>query len=165
MKDNALKQWKETSSELIKLLNSVSQEKFNKIPFEGSWTAGQLGDHLLKSYGAVEVLNGSTEKTDRPADEKVAEVKSLFLDFSIKMNSPEEILPSEKPLNKESIINGLQEKIEAFNLVIENKDLTETCTDYAIPEYGPFTRLEWIHFSIVHTQRHVHQLRKIISNL
>ena len=81
------------------------------------------------------------------------------------MNSPEEILPSEKPLNKESIINGLQEKIEAFNLVIENKDLTETCTDYAIPEYGPFTRLEWIHFNIVHTQRHVHQLRKIISNL
>lgn len=165
MKDDVLKQWKETSSELIQLLRSVNQEQFNKTPFQGSWSAGQLGEHILKSYGAIEVLNGNTEKVDRPADEKVAGVKSLFLDFSIKMKSPEEILPSENPLNKESIINGLQEKIEAFNLVVENKDLTETCTDYAIPEYGPFTRLEWINFNIVHTQRHIHQLKRIISYL
>lgn len=49
--------------------------------------------------------------------------------------------------------------------VIIGKDLSKTCTDFAIPGYGNFTRMEWIGFNTVHTQRHVHPLKSIISNL
>jgi hypothetical protein len=165
MKEDLLKEWKQTSSELIKLLSALSQEQFNKTPFEGSWTPGQLGDHLLKSYGVVEVLNGEAEKTDRPADENVPMVRSLFLDFTIKMNSPKEIVPTNQPLNRDIIIQRLEEKIAAFNLVIEHKNLAEIYTKYTVPEFGPFTRLEWINLCITHTQRHINQLKKIISHL
>ncbi|MGO3653762.1 MAG: hypothetical protein ACTJFN_05275, partial [Sphingobacterium sp.] len=41
-------------------------------------------------------------------------------------------------------------------------DLSLTCIDFSIPEYGEFTRFEWIWFNIYHTQRHMLQLESMI---
>ncbi len=42
------------------MLEAFSTEQLNKIPFPNSWTAGQVGDHLLKSYGSWEIFKGWT---------------------------------------------------------------------------------------------------------
>ena len=55
-----------TTNELIQLISSTNDEQYNEIPFEGSWSFVQVGDHLLKSYGLVEVLkNGPVRKTEK----------------------------------------------------------------------------------------------------
>ncbi|MGO1866936.1 MAG: hypothetical protein ACTH0U_01705, partial [Sphingobacterium sp.] len=58
--------------------------------------------------------------------------------------------------------NGLEDRIEQIKKVIQNKDLSLTCIDFSIPEYGEFTRFEWIWFNIYHTQRHMLQLESMI---
>src|SRR4051812_1885857 len=100
-----------TTAELVHLLTPLSEEQLNKVPFEGSWTAGQLGHHLLRSYGIAEVLNGRTAPTSRPIDEKIKPVREVFLNFDIKMKTPDFIIPSDGWIEREKLLRGLEDRI------------------------------------------------------
>lgn len=165
MNTTILNEFTDATDELLHLLSSLTEEKLNTPPFENSWTAGQIGDHLYRSYSVMEILNGNVESAHRPPDHKLPEVRKLFLDFSIQMESPKEILPSNKHIEKDMLLDRLQERIELQKDIIRTKDMSKVCLDFEIPEYGPFTRLEWIGFNTVHTQRHVHQLKNVIQEI
>jgi hypothetical protein len=151
--------------ELISQLSSVDDKKFNSVPFEGSWTAGQLADHLFKSYDAVNVLKGRTQSTDRPYDAKVQGLRDVFLNFETKMQSPDFIIPSNEPIDKERMLRGLRTRTSAIVQIAEEDDLSLLCLDFEFPMTGHLTRFEWINFINFHTMRHNHQLEKIISHL
>ena len=89
-----------TFNELLSLLSNLNQKQLNTVPFEGSWTAAQLGDHVYKSCGAIETLNGKLSKTERPIDAKTKEIAELFLNYDIKMKSPAEIEPETTEIAK-----------------------------------------------------------------
>lgn len=148
-------------NELIGALTALDQQEMNTIPFEGSWTAAQVGDHLLKSYGIMEMLRSNTAETERPVDEKVAGLKNLFMDFSTKMSSPDFILPETEPLNKETLIADLKDRTRRILEFIQENELNATCLGFILPNTGPMTRFEWISFVNFHTQRHNHQLKNI----
>ncbi|GAB3662207.1 hypothetical protein GCM10028791_37130 [Echinicola sediminis] len=158
------KEFREISNKLISLLSPLTTTQLNQCPFHGSWSAGQVGDHLYKSYGVVYALGGTIQKTKRIPDSKVWDIKNTFLDFSIKMESPVHISPETGSIKKEVLIQGLEERISKF-LTFQNKDLTEECLDFIIPEFGSFTRLEWIWFTIFHSYRHIYQLERIITKI
>lgn len=157
-------QVEQTGADIRAELNRFSEEQLNTVPFEGSWTAGQVAEHLLGSGGAVEVVFGRTAPTSRPPDEKVAALR-IFLDFSIKMKSPDFILPSDRFHPRQPLIDGLQRVWERIGEAVEQLDLTETCLDFEMPGMGHITRLEWISFYVFHTKRHLHQLQNIFSHL
>lgn len=147
--------------ELITSLSLLDQEQLNMVPINESWTAAQVGEHLLKSYGILEVFSGNTMPTERPIDEKVEELKSVFLNFDIKLESPEFILPSEGIIDKNTLLNGLREQTKAILDSIRERDLSRTCLDFEFPYQGHLTGLEWVHFLYYHTQRHLNQLENI----
>ncbi len=165
MNTEILNEFTDATDELLHLLSSLTEAKLNTTPFENSWTAGQIGDHLYRSYSVMDILTGNVEDADRAPDEKLPEIQKLFLDFSIKMDSPKEILPTTKPINKVDLIEGLKKRISSQKEIILSEDLSKLCLDFEIPEYGPFTRLEWIGFNTVHTQRHLHQLKNVIQEI
>lgn len=151
-----------TIKELIYVLSSFDEEQINKIPFEGSWTAAQVGEHLRKSYDGVgAMISGKTKPAERPPDQKVKQIRSDFGDFSIKMTSPHFVLPRNALYNKENLIESLSELKEGIITAASKLDLSEICVAFEFPGYGYLTRLETIHFIIIHTQRHIHQLKKI----
>lgn len=153
-----------TTDELISLLTALSGEQLNQVPYTGSWTAGQLGDHLYKSYGIAAVLHGKTEPTSRPVEEKIGPIKDVFLNFEIKMQSPDFIVPGTGPFDKDILLAGLSDRINGIKQFIEKEeDLTLTCLDFELPNAGKLTRMEWVEFLTVHTVRHVHQLKKIVA--
>lgn len=164
--DQLLSELTYITDELMHLLMPLSEEQLNTVPFEGSWTAGQLGDHLFKSYGLFSVLKGKTEPTSRPVEEKIGPVKDVFLNFEIKMQSPDFIVPSVGHFDKTILLSGLTKRINGIKDYIQSKeDLTPTCLDFELPRMGTLTRTEWIQFMTVHTVRHVHQLKKIVAAL
>lgn len=161
--DSPLLPFRQTTNKLIRILSEIPEKDFNQKRDSKSWSAAQIGEHLLKSYGVTETLAGSTEAPGRPADEKVGMVRDLFLDFSIRMESPEAILPSDGYIDQNELLRHFDKRIQEFEDVMRTTDLHAICTDFIVPEFGAFTRLEWIWFTIFHTQRHIYQLTTIHS--
>lgn len=155
-----------TLNELIYVLSSFTRQEMNSIPFENSWTAGQVGEHLRQSYaGLPSLLLQQTKPTDRAPDERIQGIKNIFLDFSIKMTSPAFIIPPAKDYDKDTLIQSLVSLKEEIVHAASTADLAKTCTLFEFPVIGYLTGLEIVHFIIYHTQRHLHQLKNIYENL
>lgn len=156
----------ETYKKLNEIYSQFSQTQLNTVPYQGSWTAGQTTQHILKaSSGFAALFLGKTEKTIRKPDLYIKDVEALFLNFNIKMNSPDDLLPEIVDNNKnEQTLELLKREAELLTLS-ETHDLTLTCLDFQIPGFEKFTILEWISFALIHTQRHTHQLNQIYKML
>ncbi|HYF01933.1 MAG TPA: DinB family protein [Patescibacteria group bacterium] len=164
-KQEVLAEIVKTQDRLIQAISAFKNEQVNLVPFEGSWTAAQVADHLLKSSGLVEILRGNVEETHRSPDEKIATLKAIFLDFTRTMESPEFIIPTDKPLEKEFLLQSFKTRFSTIINAAETLDLSPTCLDFELPGIGKFTRLEWLYFFAYHFQRHTHQLENIFRKL
>lgn len=152
-----------TFDKLVHAITRFDEKQFNTIPFAGSWTAGQVVKHVTMSV--AQLPDQKTEISNRAYDEKVSTIKKLFLDFSIKMESPEFIVPEHVIYNKEALIIALKDIQHQHIEAIKELDLTELCMDFELPTYGYLTRYEWLNFFIFHTQRHTRQVNNIYQNL
>lgn len=157
---NILKELTDTRAELIKAISAIDQEKFNTVPFERSWTAAQVSEHILKAVGA-DILYAETKPAERQPDEKVKAIADLFLNFEIKMQSPDFILPSDKPLNKHVMLAALEKTFDELINAARSLDLSQVCLVFEVPGFGQFTRLEFLWFFNVHARRHIRQINNI----
>jgi len=164
MKKELLSQIDTTEAELLHIFSSLSQEQLNQVPFKGSWTAGQVGEHLVKAC-SVEILYGNIKPTERDPAVMIEPLRKLFLDFSIQMNSPDFIYPQGNYYQKDELYKDLETTWKNIRQAANTLDLIPTCTDFEIPGFGTLTRFEWLSFMVVHTQRHLHQLRNIYSKV
>lgn len=156
----------ETISDLQHVFNAFEASQINVIPFEGSWTAGQLAMHMVLSNGGfAEVINGQVDETSRPVDKNVEQIKNIFLDFSLKMNAPEMICPQQKDYNQQKLFNQLEGIKETLTRAADQLDLSKTCKSFELPSLGFLTRLEALYFVIYHTKRHTHQLKNILERV
>lgn len=153
----------DVSSELIALVSSADDKRIDAIPFEDSWTVAQLASHITKSNKAIAQaleMNGSSAK--RNADERVEELKKIFLDYTVKFQSPEFILPTQTIYPKKEVIVKLEDSIKQLKLNRNKTDLTEVIN---LPAFGEITKFELLNFVVVHTTRHIHQLKKMLRSL
>ena len=161
MMTDILRQVKEQTDELLQILSSFTEAELNTIPFEGSWTAAQVGEHLLKSYGVVDILEKPVKNTDRDPGEKINSIKEVMLNFDIKMEAPKFIVPAKTMISKEVLLSSLQNAADRIISKSNTLDLSQSCLGFVLPGSGEFTRLEWLHFILYHTQRHIQQVKNI----
>jgi len=160
------KEAEQTLTGLIGEVERVPAEKFNIVPFEGSWTAGQLTQHMVMSNsGFADLLNGPVKDTERAPDAAVEEIKSIFLNFEIKLTSPDFIRPEKKNYDKDGLLAALSGIKADITTAAATLDLSKTCLSFELPVLGYVTRLEAFSFVICHTQRHIHQLKNIYTKL
>jgi hypothetical protein len=158
-KDELLTAIREAVSQLQALMASLEPGQVNRIPYPASWTAGQLLRHVSKSIEAMGKAMGLAAKpAARDAGQKIAELRKTFLDFSHPLKSPDFILPENGPYEKGAILEELE---ESFQQLEENtRQATLTHLVEGLP-LGAVTKLEILHFVLYHTQRHVHQMKRI----
>lgn len=147
--------------EFIDLLNKFSDEDINTVPFKDSWTPGQVATHIIKATSGVP--DKQTVPADRPPDQNVKDIENTFLDFNIKMKSPDFILPGDGPFEKAVLLQKFNKLKERHSKDILEKDLTRICVGFNLPDSGPLTRYEWYRFFVVHGKRHLHQLKNILQ--
>jgi hypothetical protein len=165
MKTGLEKNITDTFNELDNILFAFNGEQLNLSPFEGSWTAGQVAEHIIKSLAGISFfMNGPVEEPGRDPGEKIKALEDLFLNLTIKMKSPDFILPEADYHDKEEILNKL-ENLKIEMLAAAKLDLTQLCKAGEFPTFGYLTRLEWIHFFLAHTQRHTQQLKNIFYTI
>ena len=147
-------------------LSLIDERQLNNIPYDGSWTAGQLAQHMrMANSGFVEVINGPVKETERAADAQVESIRQTFLNFGLKMDAPDFVVPEMREYDKDSLLKGMEKVKKDVLEAIEVLDLDKTCTAFELPVYGYLTRLEAIAFIIYHTQRHAQQLGRIRESL
>lgn len=164
MRQELVAEVEKTGSTLLQLLSSFTEKQLNAVPFEGSWTAGQVAEHIYKA-GDCGIVYGNTVPTNREPDEKVKAIKEMFLNFDAKMKSPEFVLPDTGFHGKDKVLERTTATWNKLTEAAKTVGLTDTCTDFVVEGFGPFTRLEWIEFINVHTRRHIHQLENIKQKL
>ena len=153
----------DTVSQLTDLMSSVENDKINIVPYEGSWTASQLLRHVTKSIsGMAKAMHMDAKPADRNPGERIEQLKNIFLDFSQKLKSPEFIVPEEVTYEKQFTIDDLNKSFNQFKENANNANLSELVEGLPL---GPITKLEIIHFTLFHTQRHLHQMKKICNAL
>jgi len=153
-------------NQFFKALDLFDQDNINTVPFGGSWTAGQVAEHILKSAsGVLETVNGPSVPTTRNPEEHVKMFGEVFLNMDIKMKSPDFIIPSGSPKDKAFLRDSLEKTFNGIEEAAGKSNLTETCTIFEMPTLGLITRFEWIQFAGFHTQRHAQQLKNIADHL
>src|SRR5215212_1916501 len=86
----------DASSKLLTMIASLSEPTLNTIPFKNSWTAAQVTAHVTKSNSSIaQALRMEAKPSERDPGERVQELKKMFLDFTIKFQSPDFILPTQ----------------------------------------------------------------------
>ncbi len=150
-----------TTTELLQLVSSFSEKEINTIPYEDNWTAAQVATHITKSNTSIaHAMHIEGKAVERNAEERVQELKDMFLDFSSKFKSPEFILPTQDTYQKETVIEDLKKSIMQLKNAADNVNLFQIIN---VPAFGEITKLEIFHFVLYHTQRHIHQLKNIFK--
>lgn len=153
----------QTIAWLIKL---IDPETYNHVPFEGSWTAGQVVEHInIVGTGFHQLVNGATETTTRPVDELVGRIKTMFLDFDQKSIASANVTPATGNYDLKDHLIKLENIKTAIINDVNTLDMNMTCVSFDIRAFGYLTRLEAIYFFLFHTKRHVHQLQNIVNQL
>lgn len=152
---------------LNKVLSRFTEKELNAIPFEGSWTAGQVAEHIIKSNEGIiiQLLNGEPKLTDRPYDERVNVVKGIFRSKE-KIKSAAKLEPSQSLHNLDSLLNTLKEQKKQQIKSINEKDLKALISELDFPPSPDgLTRYEWLHLMIEHANRHRKQIENIHKQL
>ncbi len=149
--------------QLQNLLAALDDNSINIVPYEDSWTAGQLLRHVERSIsGMAKSMATASKPAVRDPGEKIAYLKELFLDLSKKMKSPEFIAPGPGPYNKATASAELNKAGSDLKSSVEKANLGDIVE--GLP-FGEVTKLEMLHFILYHTQRHLQQMEKITAAL
>ncbi|MBS1524739.1 MAG: DinB family protein [Bacteroidetes bacterium] len=166
MKNDLANELKETKSALLGAIDWFSNANINAVPFEGSWTAGQVAEHVLMSAsGVAKALRGRTATADRNPEQHIELFSEIFLNFEHKLKSPDFIIPSDEAKDKQALINALNETFCSIEDAAGLGDLDSICLAFEMPTLGTLSKKELIWFTIVHTKRHIHQLKNVADHL
>jgi len=165
MEKQIAEQLKQTRDGFLAALEVFSTNEFNTIPFDGSWTPGQVAQHILLSInGTGQLTTGPTQPADRDWQQNTAQITSIFLNFDIKMQGPDFVQPDDQPRDKQEMIDQLRKGFDLLIDVVTNEDPTVICTAGEFPTMGHLSRFELLTFADVHTRRHTHQLQNIATH-
>ncbi len=156
-------QLEKTFSAFCSVLSKFTASQINEVSATGSWTAGQVAEHIIKATNGIP--DSQIQKASRPYDEQVEKLRSLFLNMHIKMQSPDFIIPEVRSYNSNDLFRELENNKRWLINIINCKALDEVCMDFEVPTFGFLTRYEWIQFINFHVQRHTIQIEKILSIL
>ena len=149
----------DTTSEFLEIVSSFDDQEINKKPQHGGWTPAQIAEHVTRSNNNIaEEMSKEGKVCEREPNLGVERIKSIFLNFEKKLNSPEFILPTRETYERETVIHELKISIERLMDVAKKEDPLQII-HHAI--FGDITRLETLYFVVYHTQRHIHQLKNV----
>ena len=158
-----LDQIDEVVAALTELMSLLDENDVNVMPYQDSWTAGQLFQHITKSAkGLAKTMQNEGVTADRDPGEHIDNLKKIFLDFSTKMKSPGFVTPEESHYEKSASIQKLGKSFQDLRENVKGQDLTVVIKG---TPFGDATKWELLHFALYHSQRHLHQMKKIYEAL
>ncbi|WP_018631185.1 DinB family protein [Niabella aurantiaca] len=150
------------AEDFINLLRSVPADAFNRVPFEGSWSPAQVGDHVRKFLKGISgALTLPRSEPERAPDAHEPVLREIFLNFGKKATAPPFVVPSSGQIDRGQLMTALGEAVAEIAGDIGKKNLSMICNGAPFPTLGDMTGLEWVLFGTYHLRRHTHQLEQM----
>jgi|ERR1019366_9112855 uncharacterized damage-inducible protein DinB len=152
---------------LFNSFNNLSQADVELKPSENVWSILEVLEHIFLINNAVlKVLTTlpPAEKTENMLSELFGEQKInklLVINRSFKVAAPDFSNPKgsfKTTTDAKQNINSINDKI--VNHINTNKIEQETHT-IKHPILGEMTKVDWIHFMVSHTNRHILQIEEV----
>lgn len=165
-KENLLSDLDANTDALIERILNFDPALFDQQPADGSWSAAQLTEHIYVLDRLIfNILTGETEASQRPANEKLATIEAVMNNRSRTIKAPDPIVPLGKVKDQQVLITKIITARKDIHKLIQTADLSPICLGFIHKGFGPMTRLEWIVFLMVHSERHFHQYQRIANTL
>lgn len=153
--------------DINRTLSRFSNKLLNTLPFEGSWTAGQVAEHIIKSqtYILKQLSEGPISTAERLYDKEVNTIQEIFRNMESKAKTDESIAPGPPPHDLKTLKKALQTQKKQQIKIIKTNKLEEFSATLDFPGIGQLSRYEWMHMMIEHGQRHRRQIDNIYRTL
>ncbi|WP_047986417.1 DinB family protein [Ornithinibacillus californiensis] len=157
--------FQETRVELFKLIEGLSDEELNATPSEERWSIGQICHHLtLVELATIKAVKwGLQEDKDTKTAPKDM---SYMLNRSKKFPAPKVVVPGGGPFEVQEVMDMLSKSreklIETINSIKDPSSLLEE-KSVVHPAFGLLPLSQWIETIPLHEQRHMEQIKEIIS--
>ena len=148
--------YRDLSGQYTAILEPMDENELNRVPYTGSWTAAQVIQHIGKANHSG-FLSAPGEKAIRDIGELIPMLEREFLNFDIKMSSPDFLVPANREYSKQETLDLIQTVFQSLAENLQDSDLT-LILDTPI---GRVTKWELVNFIVFHSKRHLHQLEKI----
>jgi len=167
METTLLSDFKKNTTTLLDFIHQVDATHLLVNPSREEWSIMDCCEHILQLEQAlIRLFRGSVEKVNEAASEQtIAIIKNRLLAIDNKMTAFGIILPQRIYKNKEDISQAIQETRTMLHRIGTNNGWNKKCMMYAHPSFGHLTRLEWIAFCTYHVERHLYQMKSILTKL
>ena len=152
-------------AELFRLVDSLTEDEFNKRPDSHSWSPKEIMEHLVKMENTI--VKGIKAELDNPnsphARKKPIQVSTLRL---IKVKAPKYTEPKPDYETKEVMKNLLHKaRMELLKVYADNDYQVFQEKSLKHPLFGKVPLVQWFPFVGLHEKRHLKQLEKTIKKL
>jgi hypothetical protein len=156
--------FRQTTEELLQLIEKFDNKGFNRKPSPDKWSAGEVAEHLLIfDIRLSDILKTATHPTDREITEKVSTVDARVSNRANKIDAPPFLIPSADSKS----VSVMAEKIRAerlhINTLIKETDLSLHSKEFPHRLFGELTAYEWINLIDLHSRRHMKQLQELME--
>ena len=152
------------------LLNGISEEHFQTLPFDGGWSHAQLYSHIIHvnklSLISIErCINRTANKDSRRTDWRIRLIMLLGKLPPGRIKAPERIAAKVSQITKEEAKNQLLRFSERLDQISTKISLAPPDQKISHPRMGPLSALQWLRFIDIHTRHHISQLSRIRSGI
>lgn len=145
--------------EVTVALSAFSHEAFNTAPHHGSWTPGQIAEHLLIfERRALSILSSPAAPLDRDSEEKTAAIRLRLENRGQVIEAPSFLLPSDAAKDRDDIVAELKTARDGLVAFIETHDIRVLYPEMPHRLFGVLSGYEWMHLIMLHAKRHIMQL-------
>lgn len=161
-----IEEYRVNTESFTELIQSITDEQFNTKPNDFTWSVAENVEHIIRSeFGTARLFNSATKKDpERDSEAIIKKMKSRFLDRSKTLQAFGALLPTEGDKAKKELLQKFEASRNQVTELIQTQDMDELCMLYKHPLLGHMTRREWVSFNIVHTHRHMEQIKESLEN-
>lgn len=147
-------------------LKNVSEDRFLETPPSGGWSFSEVYSHILEvnhlSIIAIEkCLNKTTAVKTRKPHWKVRLILFLGKFPPGKIKAPPQVAAAVKKISKEEASNLLIRMRKKLDTILVDFKKFDVTYKFKHPRLGYLDAKSWLRFTLVHTQHHQKQIKRI----
>jgi len=154
------------TQEIVDFVKAIDTDKVQASPPSGKWSIIQICDHLVSvDFGVYSMMTSEGKTADADRKSLLPTLEAIVIDRTKKAVAPPQLAPKGKTDTVEKFATKYPNVRGKMINSIESKDLSKVCDVFPHFVFGHMTYEEWLRFTMLHADRHVLQMKEVLTEL